>query len=251
MFDLAGTVLTHVYCSMFKCKQQLNAKSNNCLKNKLYVCVCVCVVCIYMCVCLCLRIICVIYMSVFLVCVCLCVCVNMSVCVYESVCPLPALLSLSRVRCVFWGSARRIIGPVHSDRRVDRPAVTGPDTHTTQNATAEVRGRREGQGEESLASQVLGKVFLYHAGVVHGAVSLHYLTLFVDKELGKIPFDVISQHALSIGLALHPFPQGVGVVSVDVNLTEHIKLHVVTFGKFLDLLVCTRFLVSELVTGES
>ena len=47
----------------------------------------------------------------------------------------------------------------------------------------------------------------------------------------------LAQGASSFGLVLHPLPERVGIVPVDIDLTVHVKLHTVAFSKCLDLSV--------------
>lgn len=52
----------------------------------------------------------------------------------------------------------------------------------------------------------------------------------------------LAQGASSFGLLLHPLPERVGIVPIDVDLTVHVKLHTVVFSKCLNLSVVPRLL---------
>lgn len=106
-------------------------------------------------------------------------------------------------------------------------------------------------GDETVLLQVRGQVFLHHTGIICWAISLHYLSFSTYKKLSEVPFDVVSQGSLAFGLSLHPLPQRVSVVSIHLNLTEEIKLSIVTFGKLFNLCFCPWFLSSKLVAWES
>lgn len=54
--------------------------------------------------------------------------------------------------------------------------------------------------------------------------------------------NLLPEGSLSFGLSLHPLPQRVSVVSIHLDLTEEIKLGIVTFGKLFDLRFCPWFL---------
>lgn len=80
-------------------------------------------------------------------------------------------------------------------------------------------------------------------------ISLHRLTIFVNKELGKIPFDEISQGASL--LLLEVIPQGNSISTVHVDFGEHIKLYTIcSFCKGLDLSFSPWLLAAKLVTGK-
>lgn len=45
-----------------------------------------------------------------------------------------------------------------------------------------------------------------------------------------------------MGLLLHPLPQGVSILPIDIDLAEEVKVNIVTLSKLLDLLLCSWFL---------
>lgn len=62
--------------------------------------------------------------------------------------------------------------------------------------------------------------------------------------------NLLSQGSLAFGLSLHPLPQRVSVVSIHLNLTEEIKLSIVTFGKLFNLCFCPWFLNATKTTNN-
>jgi len=98
--------------------------------------------------------------------------------------------------------------------------------------------------------KVFGKILLHHTWIIQGSVSLHHLTLSVDQKLSEVPLDTISQEASPVGLLLQPLPQGMSVVPVHIDLTEHVELDVVGTGKLLDLSFIAGLLVPKLVRRE-
>lgn len=104
---------------------------------------------------------------------------------------------------------------------------------------------------EIVGLQVCGQVLLHHARIICWAVSLHHLSFSIYKELCEVPFDVISQKSLAFRLSLHPLPQRVSIVSIHLNLTEEVKLCIVTLCKLFNLCVSPRLLSSKLVAWEA
>lgn len=90
-----------------------------------------------------------------------------------------------------------------------------------------------------------------YAWIIHWRIPLHNLSLSVNEKLGEIPLNVVSQRPFPLGLRLHPVPQGVSVIAVDVDFAEHVKLCVVGLGKLLDLLLRPGLLFPKLVAGEA
>jgi len=78
---------------------------------------------------------------------------------------------------------------------------------------------------------------------------LHHLPLLVNKELGKVPLDEGAQSAAL--LALHVLPQGMSIIPIDIDLTGHVKLHIILLDELLDLRLRPRLLIRELVTWKS
>ena len=81
------------------------------------------------------------------------------------------------------------------------------------------------------------------------------LSVGVDKELGKVPRDQLGLFLFGIpslrALGSEESVNGMCVLSIDVNLREHGELSVIfPLGEGLDLGLCARLLVPELVTGE-
>lgn len=62
------------------------------------------------------------------------------------------------------------------------------------------------------------EVALDAAGVDVRSVTFHDFALFVDDELGEVPFDKVTQDATL--LLLHVLPQGMGVIPIDVDLLK-------------------------------
>ena len=82
-----------------------------------------------------------------------------------------------------------------------------------------------------------------------GAKPLHRLTFFVHNELGKIPFDGVPHKTTLFFLEIDP--KGVSLVSVDIDLAEHVKGNVVLpSGELLDLRLSARFLPTKLIAGK-
>lgn len=132
----------------------------------------------------------------------------------------------------------------------DRPSLVQTHTHTnTPKTMGEVRSQTN--KEETVVLQVRWQVLLHHAGIICRPVSLHHLSFFVYQKLCEIPFDVISQGSLAFGLCLHPLPKRVSLVSIHLNLTEEVKLGIVTFGKLFNICVSPRLLSSKLVAWEA
>ena len=82
-----------------------------------------------------------------------------------------------------------------------------------------------------------------------GAKPLHRLAFFVHNELGKIPFDGVPHKTTLFFLEIDP--KGVSIVSVDVNLAEHVKGDVVLpSGELLDLRLRAGLLPTKLIAGK-
>lgn len=82
-----------------------------------------------------------------------------------------------------------------------------------------------------------------------GSMSFHRLPILVHDELGEVPLDGIEQRT-TLAL-LQELPQRMRLVPVDVYLGEQIELgSLLNAGEVFDLLVGSRFLVTELVAGE-
>jgi len=81
--------------------------------------------------------------------------------------------------------------------------------------------------------------------------SAHHVPLAVDHELLKIPGHLASTLWLGIQ-ASQVLVEGGSGIPVDLNLGEHVESHVVLVRAECPDLACrARFLVVELVTGES
>lgn len=77
------------------------------------------------------------------------------------------------------------------------------------------------------------------------------LSVLADKELLKVPLDALQTHEAGLFL-LHPLPDGLGLVAVDVGLAEDLVGDLVADDtEVLDFLVGAGFLAAELVAGES
>lgn len=62
--------------------------------------------------------------------------------------------------------------------------------------------------------------FSYHQGLFHGTIPLQHTAVLVSEEIGKVPFDGISQRAPPLGLNFHPLPQRVGIIPIHTDLAE-------------------------------
>lgn len=105
-------------------------------------------------------------------------------------------------------------------------------------------------GHTLVGLEIARQVLLYHLGLLHGTIALHHAPVLIDEELGKVPFDGISQHAPALGLDFHPFPQWVGIIPIYTDLAVHVKLDIVAGCKLLDFLITSWLLPPELVAGE-
>lgn len=94
-------------------------------------------------------------------------------------------------------------------------------------------------------------------------MSLYWLALFVNHELGEIPLDearkwnvknfsfiqngrcLLSQGATLLMLEI--FPQRSSFVSVDVDLFEQIKVRVVLHGEAHNVLRTSWFLINKII----
>jgi len=72
-------------------------------------------------------------------------------------------------------------------------------------------------------------------------------SLFVNDKLGVVPLDKVAQKPSLLGL--HVNPEGMRILSVHINRTEHVELDIVLGGKLFDILWILVLLI-ELVAGE-
>ena len=76
------------------------------------------------------------------------------------------------------------------------------------------------------------------------------LAVLADEELLKVPLDALQAHEAGL-LLLHPLPNGLRAVAVDLGLAEDLVGDLVADdAEVLDLLVGARVLAAELVAGE-
>ena len=77
-----------------------------------------------------------------------------------------------------------------------------------------------GEGITLVELEVIWHVLLCHQGLFHGTISLQHTAVLVNEELGKVPFDGISQLAPPLGLNFHPLPQRAGIIPMHTDLAE-------------------------------
>ena len=82
-----------------------------------------------------------------------------------------------------------------------------------------------------------------------GAVAFDDGATRINEELCKVPLDAGAESARLLGL--EPFEQRVGTLSVHLDLVHELELYVVLGHKLFDLLVCSWFLRTKLITRES
>jgi len=76
------------------------------------------------------------------------------------------------------------------------------------------------------------------------------LAILADEELLKVPLDALQAHEPGL-LLLHPLPDGLWVVAVDLGLAEDlVGDFVAEDAEVLDFFVGARVLAAELVAGE-
>ncbi len=101
------------------------------------------------------------------------------------------------------------------------------------------------------ALQVGWQVGGYLFGCSCWGVARQYLTVSTDEELGEVPCEFMVAILVWV-IGLQELIEGHGSVPVDLDFGEHRKGHVIVRGSELqDLLIGSRFLGSELVTGEA
>jgi len=83
-----------------------------------------------------------------------------------------------------------------------------------------------------------------------GAGAVNGNALSVDQELGVIPFDGAAKPASFD--SLHVFVEGMGVITVDIDLAKHVKSEpILLLHSLFDLRIGARFLARKLVARES
>lgn len=76
------------------------------------------------------------------------------------------------------------------------------------------------------------------------------LAIFADQELLKVPLDALQAHEAGL-LLLHPLPDGLGRLAVDLGLAEDlVGDFVADDAEVLDFFVGAGVLAVELVAGE-
>lgn len=112
-------------------------------------------------------------------------------------------------------------------------------------------GGRLGWGRHACrALAVTRHVVLYRQGLFHGTIPLHHTAVLVNEELGKVPFDGISQHAPLLGLNFHALPQRVGIIPIHTDLAVLNQIWCYSHGKLFDLSIAPWLLPPELVARE-
>lgn len=79
-------------------------------------------------------------------------------------------------------------------------------------------------------------------------VTLYWLAILVNDELGKVPLDGISKEPML--LLLQVLPQRVSGRAIDIDLAEHVKLDVELACKLLDLCISAGLLTPELIAWK-
>jgi len=80
---------------------------------------------------------------------------------------------------------------------------------------------------------------------------LHHLPVGIDQELLKVPLDPLQPQQSRL-LTLHPLPDGLGLPTIDVRLTQYWKGDtIVDLAKLLNLVIGTRVLASKLIAGKA
>lgn len=81
-------------------------------------------------------------------------------------------------------------------------------------------------------------------------IALHNTPLFVDQELGEVPFDIVTEKTTFAGL--QKLVDGCSVVTININLIKNWILGLEAGASKLDnLLISARFLSTKLVAWES
>lgn len=85
---------------------------------------------------------------------------------------------------------------------------------------------------------------------IQRSVTFDRLSISIDQEFRKIPFDKVSQS--SALLMFQIFPQRMSFIAVDIDLRIHIERYVVSLRhELFDLWFRPGFLTAELITGET
>jgi len=85
--------------------------------------------------------------------------------------------------------------------------------------------------------------------VVCGSKSCHRLTILIHNKLGEVPLDGVHQEPTLLIFKVNP--ERVGISSINIDLTEHVKSDIVLgCCKLLDLSLSTRFLTTKLVARK-
>lgn len=79
-------------------------------------------------------------------------------------------------------------------------------------------------------------------------VTLNWLAVFVDDELGKVPLDPVEEEAALLFLQI--LPQWMSSLAIHLKLLEQVKLDLAVANRALNLLVIAGLLAVELVTGK-
>lgn len=79
-------------------------------------------------------------------------------------------------------------------------------------------------------------------------LTLNGLSILVDNKLCEIPLDGINQS--SALFLLQVLEQWMSFLSVDINLVEQVKVHLVILDEALDFFGVAWFLIAKLIAGE-
>jgi hypothetical protein len=93
--------------------------------------------------------------------------------------------------------------------------------------------------------------FLQRLGLRCRCPTVFDLSIFANQELFKIPFDPLQAHDSRLGV-LHPLPQRIRIISIDLCLAQDGKGDtVIELTERLDIIVGSWLLPAELVAGKS
>lgn len=93
--------------------------------------------------------------------------------------------------------------------------------------------------------QIFHQLLLHLQWTGAGSISGNWFAILVNNEFSEIPFDGINQSATL--LLLQVFVQWMGIVTIHIDLLEHIELNLTLFDETLDLLIIAWLLIGKLV----
>jgi len=102
-----------------------------------------------------------------------------------------------------------------------------------------------------LVLQCLENGLLQSLRLAGASPPLQNLAVLVNKELLKVPLDALETHETGL-LLLEPLKQGLGLVTVDISLSEDGEGDaVVELAELLDVIVAAGVLTTELVARDA